>query len=273
MDEYVAANRRLWDEWTGVNARSSFYDVEGFKAGGVRLRDWEIAEVGDVAGKELLHLQCHFGLDTLSWARLGAHVTGVDFSEAGIAEARALTKELGMTARFVCSELSDLPRHLNGQFDVVYTTCGVLGWLADLKRWAKVPAYYMRPGGVLYVTEIHPIAQVWDDSDDIRPGELRLRYPYWEQREPIATPVQGSYTDRGAHVDEPAEYTWQHSLGEIVTAVAEAGLHIEFLHEFPFVVWPVPFLEEQADRTWRLPGELSDRLPLFFSLRAAKPGR
>jgi 2-polyprenyl-3-methyl-5-hydroxy-6-metoxy-1,4-benzoquinol methylase len=101
----VAANRRLWDKWTAVNARSSFYDVEAFKAGGVRLRDWEIAEVGDVAGKELLHLQCHLGLDTLSWARLGARVTGVDFSEAGIAEARALTEELGMTARFVCSEL------------------------------------------------------------------------------------------------------------------------------------------------------------------------
>jgi hypothetical protein len=169
----------------------------------------------------------------------------------------------------LCVELGDvgaqLPRHLDGQFDVVYTTCGVLGWLPDLKRWAKVAAHFVRPGGVLYVAEIHPIAQVWDDSDDIRPGELRLRYPYWEQSGPIATPVQGSYRDRGAHVDEPAEYTWQHSLGEIVTAVAEAGLHIEFLHEFPFAVWPVPFLAEQADRTWRLPGELSDRLPLFFS--------
>jgi SAM-dependent methyltransferase len=270
VDDYLAANRRLWDEWTAINSTSAFYDVEAFKRGGVRLRDWEIEEVGSVSGKQLLHLQCHFGLDTLSWARLGANVTGADFSKAGIERARTLAAEIGVEATFVCCELTELPQHLQGEFDVVYTTCGVLGWLPDLKRWAEVAAHFVRPGGILYLAEAHPILYVWDDREDVRPGDLRLRYPYWHQREAIATPVHGSYTDPSATVTEPMEYTWQHSLGEIVTAVADTGLRIEFLHEFPFVVWPVPFLEAQADRTWGLPGELSGKLPLFFSLRARK---
>jgi SAM-dependent methyltransferase len=270
-EDYLAANRRLWNEWTPINSRSAFYDVDEFVRGGVRLRDWEIAEVGDVNGKDLLHLQCHFGLDTLSWARLGARVTGVDFSEAGIERARALAVEAGIPATFICSEVSELPRTLETTFDVVYTTCGVLGWLPDLKRWAEVAARYVRPGGFLYVAEAHPLAWVWDDGDDVRPGDLRLRYPYWEQSQPLATRVQGSYADPSAEVQEPSEFTWQHSLGEIVTSIAQAGLRIEFLHEFPFVVWPMPFLEAGPDRTWRLPGELSGKLPLFFSLRASRP--
>jgi SAM-dependent methyltransferase len=268
---YLAANRRLWDAWTPINARSDFYAVERFKAGEVRLRDWEIAEVGEVAGKDLLHLQCHFGLDTLSWARLGARVTGADFSDAGVRQARALAAELGIDARFVCAEVTELPRHLDGAFDVVYTTFGVLGWLPDLGRWAQVAAHFVRPGGILYVAEAHPVLWVWDDGEDVRPGQLRLKYPYWQQPEPLAVPVRGSYADPSAQVDEPTEYSWQHSLGEIVTAVANAGLRIEFLHEFPFVVWPLPFLEGRSDRTWRLPGELDGRLPLLFSLRARKP--
>jgi len=271
VDEYLAANRRLWNEWTPIHTASAFYDVEGFKTGGPRLRPYEIEEVGEVAGKDLLHLQCHFGLDTLSWARLGARVTGADFSSVAIERARALASELSIPATFVCSELGELPQSLAGDFDVVYTSFGVLGWLPDLARWAQVVTHFVRPGGIFYVTEIHPVAQVWDD-EGVGPGELRLRYPYWGRPEPLASPVQGSYTDPGAHVEEPVEYGWSHSLGEIVSAVAATGLHIEFLHEFPFVAWPVPFLEPREDRTWRLPAEQPGELPLFFSLRAHKPG-
>ena len=270
MDEFLAANRRLWNEWTAINATSAFYDVEAFKVGGVRLRPYELDEVGQVAGKDLLHLQCHFGLDSLSWARLGARVTGVDFSPAGIERARALAAELGMAATFVCSELGELPQHLAGDFDVVYASRGVLSWLPDLLRWAEVAAHFVRPGGIFYVTEVHPVALVWDDAESVAPGELRLRYPYWFRPEPLVVPVQGSYADPGAHVGEPLEYGWSHSLGEIVTAVAVAGLHIEFLHEFPFVSWPMPFLERRDDRMWRLPEHQPGELPLFFSLRARK---
>lgn len=267
VDEYVQANRRLWNEWTAINARSVFYDVESFKRGGVRLRPYEIDEVGDVEGKDLLHLQCHFGLDTLSWARLGARVTGADFSEEAVAMARSLAEETGLPARFVCSDLYELPSVLDGDFDVVYTSRGVLGWLPDIPRWAGVAGHFLRPGGVFYVTEAHPLLWTFDDDEGV--SGLRFRYSYFGG-EPLAFPTQGSYADRSAEVKEPFEYGWNHSLGEIVSAVAEAGLRIEFLHELPFVEWPVPFLEERDDGTWRLPEGHPD-LPLFFSLKASKP--
>jgi 2-polyprenyl-3-methyl-5-hydroxy-6-metoxy-1,4-benzoquinol methylase len=148
MDDYLAANKALWNEWTAIHETSSFYNLEGFKAGGSRLRDYEVDEVGDVTGKSLLHLQCHFGIDTLSWARLGARVTGADFSERAIELARSLAAELGLDATFVRSDLYDLSSVLDGQFDVVYTSRGVLGWLPDLERWAEVVAHFLRPGGV-----------------------------------------------------------------------------------------------------------------------------
>ena len=270
MDEYTAANRALWDELTAIHETSKFYDVESFKRGGIRLSAYEREEVGPVDGRDLLHLQCHFGLDTLSWARLGARVTGADFSAAAIGLARRLADELGIDATFVHSELTELPDRLEGDFDVVYTSRGVLGWLPDIARWAEVAAHFVRPGGIFYVTEIHPVAQVFDDAD-VRPGELRLRYPYFSRDEPLAVQVQGSYADRSAEVSAPVEYGWPHGLGEIVTAVAAAGLTIDFVHEFPFVEWEVPFLEPRDDGTWRLPAEQAGELPLFFSLKARKP--
>ncbi len=263
MDEYLAANRALWDEWTAIHETSSFYDLEAFKAGGSRLRDYEVDEVGDVTGKSLLHLQCHFGIDTLSWARLGARVTGADFSDRAIELARSLAAELRLDATFVRSDLYDLPSVLDGQFDVVYTSRGVLGWLPDLGRWAGVVAHFLRPGGVFYMTEIHPVAQAFAEEP-----KLRLGYPYFPRPEPLAIPVHGSYADPTAQVHQPVEYGWAHSMGEIVTAVAAAGLRIEFLHELPFVDWPVPFLVRQDDGTWRLPPDAGGELPLFFSLRA-----
>ena len=177
MDKYLKANRALWDEWTGINYRSNFYKVADFKAGLNKLRAYEMAEVGPVDGKELLHLQCHFGLDTLCWARLGARVTGVDFSAAAISQARALAEDVGLDAHFVQSDIYELPQHLEGGFDVVYTSRGVLGWLPDIERWARVAAHFVRPGGFFYITEIHPVAQVFE-SEGVEPGELRLTYPY-----------------------------------------------------------------------------------------------
>jgi SAM-dependent methyltransferase len=265
-DDYLAANKALWDEWTVIHENSSFYDLEGFKAGGSRLRAYELEEVGEVAGKSLLHLQCHFGIDTLSWARQGAVVTGADFSERAIDLARRLAAELHLDATFVRSNLYELPAVLDGQFDVVYTSRGVLGWLPDLERWAGVVAHFLRPGGVFYVTEIHPVAQAFAEEP-----QLRLGYPYFPRPEPLAAPVQGSYADPTAEVRQPVEYGWVHSMGEIVSAVAGAGLRIEFLHEFPFVEWPVPFLVPHDDGTWRLPPDAGGELPLFFSLRATRP--
>jgi SAM-dependent methyltransferase len=268
-DDYLAVNRAVWDEWTPINYRSAFYDVDGFRAGGVRLPAYEIEEVGDVAGRDLLHLQCHFGLDTLSWARLGARVTGVDFSEQAIAHARQLASELGHPARFVRCDVLELPTHLQGDFDVVYTSHGVLGWLPNLDRWARVIAHFLRPGGIFYITELHPFVWPFDDGDGVT--ELRVRYPYFPRETPLPFPVQGSYADPAAHVEQTIEYSWPHSLGEIVTVLASAGLRIDFLHEWPFLYWSLPFLVEHPDRTWRLPPDTPGEIPLTFSLRATRP--
>lgn len=273
MDDPLRSNRELWDAWTRIHVGSAFYDVESFRSGDrpIRVADYEIEEVGSVEGRTLLHLQCHFGLDTLSWARLGATVTGVDFSEEGITAARRLADEVGLPATFIRSDLDRLPEVLDERFDIVYTSCGVLGWLPDIASWGRIAAHFVRPGGFLYLTEVHPVAQVFAD-EGVEPGELRLAYPYWSHDEPLRFEVKGSYADREAPTDGLVEYGWDHSLGEILTSLADAGLRLEFLHEFDFVRWPVAFLVEGEDGRWRLPAGSKGNLPLFFSLKATKPG-
>ncbi len=266
-----AANEALWDAWTAVHAAGDFYDLEAFRAGGVRIRPYEIEMVGDVRGKSLLHLQCHFGIDTISWARLGARVTGADFSPAAIDLARRLADDLGFAeARFVRSNLYELPEALDGPFDVVYTSRGVLGWLPDISGWARVIAHFVAPGGTFFITEIHPVAQAMAD-EDVGPGELRLAYPYWEHTEPLTFEVKGSYADRDADVGEHTEHGWDHGLGEIVSALTDAGLRIEALVEHPFLAWELPWLVEDGEGDWRLAPDAKGELPLMFSLRATKP--
>jgi SAM-dependent methyltransferase len=272
VDEALGKNRELWDAWTKIHVDSAFYDVASFRDGvrPIRLADYEREEVGAVEGRTLLHLQCHFGLDTLSWARLGATVTGIDFSEEAIAAARALAAELGIAATFIASDVYRLPEVLDEQFDIVYTSRGVLGWLPDIAAWARVAARFVRPGGFLYVTEIHPVANVFE-NEGVAPGELRLAYPYWSHPDPLRFDVKGSYADPDAPTEGLVEYGWNHSLGEIVTALVDAGLQLEFLHEFDFVSWPVDFLVQGDDDRWRLPSRAKGSLPLFFSLKATKP--
>ena len=272
MDDALRANRDLWNAWTEIHVGSAFYNVESFRNGqdAIWLDDYEREEVGPVAGKTLLHVQCHFGLDTLSWARLGAIVTGADFSDAGIEAARALAAELAIPATFVLSNLYDLPATLDGQFDIVYTSKGVLGWLPDIVGWAQVVAHFVKPGGFFYLTEIHPVAQAFE-TEGVTPGELRLAYPYWSHREPLTFEVHGSYADPSAPTEGLVEHGWDHSLGEIVTALIDAGLRIEFLHEFDFVDWPIDYLVRNDDGRWRLPAGTAGQLPLFFSLKASRP--
>jgi SAM-dependent methyltransferase len=266
------ANRSLWDAWTAVHAAGDFYDLEAFKAGGVRIRPYEIELVGDVAGKTLLHLQCHFGIDTLSWARLGAVVTGADISPAAVDLATRLAAELGFPdARFVLSNLYDLPSNLDGQFDVVYTSRGAINWLPDIRAWAEVVAQFVAPGGIFFITEGHPVMNVFE-NEGVRPGELRLAYPYWEHPDPLIFPVKGSYADPTADVGVQKEHSWDHGLGEIVTALIDAGLRIESLVEHPFLDWSTDFLVEADPGRYVLPPDAAGELPLMFSLRARKPG-
>ena len=271
-EDSFAANRSLWDTWTGIHAAGDFYDLASFKAGGVRIRPYEIDLIGDVTGRSLLHLQCHFGMDTLSWARLGARVTGADLSPESIRLATSLAAELGFTdARFIESNVYDLPAVLDETFDIVYTSRGALNWLPDIRAWARVVARYVAPGGIFFITEGHPIMNVFE-SEGVQPGELRLTYPYWEHPDPLVFPAIGSYADPTAEVGDETEHSFDHGLGEIVTALIDAGLVIETLIEHPFLDWKADFLVEAPDGTWVMPPDAGGQIPLMYSLRARKPG-
>ncbi len=279
MDEYLKANKELWNEITPIHAKSDFYDLEGFKSGkSSMLYPIEIEEMGDISGKSLLHLQCHFGMDTLSWARRGAKVTGVDFSDKSIDLARSLSEELGIEAEFICSDIYELPNILDGEFDIVYTSAGVLCWLPDLKRWAEIIAHFLKSGGFFYIFEGHPFSGVFDDSPDAT--ELKVEYSYFHKPEPTKWEPQCDYTSpvKGSlkWIDEDPEavvthgsYEWTHDMGDIINSLIAAGLRIEFLHEFPMIFYKCyPFMKRDDKGSWRVEG---DKIPLTFSIKATKP--
>jgi len=277
MDEYLRANRALWDAWTPLNAASAFYDVEAFVAG--RGRDLDpiaLAGPGDVRGKTLLHLQCHFGMDTIRWARHGAVVTGVDFSPEAIRTARALAARMGVPATFVVSDVYDLPAQLDGRFDVVFTSHGVLSWLPDLDRWAGVIARFLAPGGVFFIVEAHPFLLCLDDRRT--EPDLRLLYPYFHGPAPVREEHDGCYSTPDAPI-KSVEHVWLHTMAEVIGAIARAGLVIESFEEYPYLSWRFfPWMERRDDRWWQLPEHPGlplgrGSLPLMFSLRARAAGR
>jgi SAM-dependent methyltransferase len=266
-EDLLRSNRTLWDRWTELHEGADFYDVEGFRHGETSLRSIELEELGgEVEGRRLLHLQCHFGLDTLSWARLGAEVTGVDLSPRAVELARRLGEEVGVEGRFLASDLYALPEVLDepGSFDIVYTSYGVLDWLRDLRRWAEIVAFYLVPGGTFYLAEFHPLAFLL--ADDGR----TIEYPYFFGDDPVRTEERGSYARPGEE-STGVSYVWPHGLGETVGALLAAGLRIEHLHEFPYSPYDCfPFTEELRPGHAVIPG-MEGKVPLTWSLRATKP--
>jgi len=281
FEPYFKANRARWDESVPIHVASKGYDVEGFLRGEKTLHPVEMEEVGDVVGKTLLHLQCHFGMDTLNWARLGARVTGLDFSRPAVEQARELATRIGIhDATFVQSNVYDAVTALEGrQYDIVYTGIGALCWLPDIKAWAQIVAACLKPGGFLFVYEGHPM--LWALDQDRTDGQLIVISPYFETEEPSPWDGDTTYVD-GPPLKNTREYEWNHGLGEIVTALIEAGLQLEFLHEHREVSWrALPWMvpvgqNARADsrytrrEAWRLPPEQADKLPLMYSLKATK---
>lgn len=267
MDPRVEANRLHWDELVPIHAASRFYEVDAFLAGECTLLPIEREELGDVRDKSLVHLQCHFGLDTLSWARRGARVTGVDFSPKAIGKARELARAIGVEARFVESEFTATHRALDGErFDIVFTSWGVLGWLPDLRAWARAVAALVRPGGTFYIVEIHPTIFLFDETSEA----LVRKYPYFYSPDPLIEESSGSYADEGAETTHRRRYAWIYELGTIVTSLIEAGLTIEYLREHDGACNAVvPCLVEGDDGLYRLPPR-EPSLPLSFSLRATR---
>jgi 2-polyprenyl-3-methyl-5-hydroxy-6-metoxy-1,4-benzoquinol methylase len=265
-------NRAWWDERVPIHVGSAFYDVDGFRAGGSSLRPFEVMEVGDVTGSRLVHLQCHFGLDTLSWARAGASVLGLDFSQPAIDAATALASETGVAARFVCANVYDAVETVGGErFDVVYTGLGALNWLPNLPRWASIVAELLDPGGFLYLSEFHPFT--WVFADDT----LEIAYDYFHhpEGESFDDGEQGSYADMTVPTHNNATREWAHPISDVVTALLGAGLQLELLQEHDYTLFPrFEHLELDTESlgagvVYRQPAG-TPRLPLMYSLRARR---
>jgi SAM-dependent methyltransferase len=268
----LRTNKALWEAWTPVHAHSAFYNLTGFRRRPDSLNATEIEEMGAVEGLSLLHLQCHFGQDTLSWAYRGARrVVGVDFSAASITLARQLAAELGLPARFVQGEVTQAPKLVAGeQFDRVFTSYGTLIWLPALAPWAAAVYRCLRPGGRFYLIDFHPLLETLEPAGSEGAPHC-LAFPYFN---PGGAGVrcweQGSYADRSAPVAQPAHF-WPHSLGEVVTALTQAGLRLHWLHEHPFCHYDCfPGLVADGAGRWVMQATPA-AMPLMYSVLAERP--
>lgn len=260
--EQFEVNRKTWNEKVKIHSKSEMYDLEAFKKGKTSLMPYELEALGDVKGKSLLHLQCHFGQDTLSWSRMGAACVGVDLSDDGIALAKSLNNELKLDAKFLCCNVLDTSAYIKENFDIVFTSYGVIGWLPDLKPWGKMIAERLKQGGVFYMVEFHPIVWMFDYLD----GKSVMRYGYM-QDEAIYEEYEGTYADEGSKMISK-EYGWNHGLSEVINALIEAGLRIDYLNEYdesPYDVLP----NLQKDKSGMY--TTTDKLyPLMFEIKATK---
>lgn len=279
--EWLDLNRARWDELVPLHVGSEMYDRTALREGRGRfMTPFEEAELAAYApdgweGKRVLHLQCHFGQDTLVFAQRGAEVVGIDFSRPAVEEARALAAELGLAerARFVEANVYDA-RHRLPQpesFDVVYTTWGTIGWLPDIAEWARIIAWFLKPGGRLYFADGHPAGFVHDDPPAGSPDGLpTLRFAYFGG-EPDILDEAGDYADAEAEVENSVTWEWLHSISDVVTALLDAGLSIDFLHEHDRIPWRMfSALERDGDGLWGWPG--TRYLPLGWSLGATSRG-
>jgi SAM-dependent methyltransferase len=271
-EDWRALNRANWDERVAIHLGPAGYDLAPLRAGRGRLDAITEAELGSVAGLRVLHLQCHFGKDSLVLASRGAAVTGLDFSTPAVEAARTLAAELGLSARFVRADLYDAPAAIpeRESFDLAFTTWGTITWLPDVAKWARVVAHFLRPGGgALHFADAHPAALVFDDMAGVdargRPGWF---VPYFGG-EALVLNDPSDYADPGAKLTNQRQVNWLHTLGDILGALRGAGLRLEWLHEHPRVTWQMfRCLVRGADGCWTWP----DRpwLPLSVSLRAVR---
>lgn len=269
MNEFFEANKELWDAKVDIHKDSEFYNVKGFIEGKDTLDPIEIEEVGDVTGKSLLHLQCHFGLDTMSWERRGAKAVGVDFSGEAIKLACALAERTGLRTKFIESNIYDLPEYLDEQFDIVFTSEGAIMWLNDLEKWAEIISQFLKPGGFFYIREFHPFGYMFDNECEEQ--VLKVRYPYFHGKEPMGYISENTYSDPAKKMEPKTAYEWNHSISRIINALTRVGLRIEFFNEFPFTTFQdLPFMIKNPEGRYVLPDSMVE-IPWLFSLKASKP--
>jgi len=265
--EFFEANKKRWNERVNINAQSKFYDLESFLAGKTSLLPLENIELGDVAGKKLLHLQCHFGMDTLSWARNGALVTGIDFAPEAIKLARELSVQLKINAKFIEANIYDIPNIINEKFDIVFTSYGVLCWLPDIKKWGEIISYCLKPGGFFYIIESHPFGFLIDENYLER---FQTGYPYFNEGKAIRFEDETNLIDKSKKLKNKVSFEWIHPLSTIINSLIENGLQIEFIHEFPYCFFPIhPDMIKGENQYYHFQNNLFN-VPMMFSLKAIK---
>jgi len=260
--EYLKINKESWNHRLEEHYKSDFYDVPSFLEGKTSLKDIELNLLGDVQGKKVLHLQCHFGQDSISLSRMGAKVTGMDLSNLAIDKAKELAEQSKEEVDFICCDVYDLPKHLKGKYDLVYTSYGVIGWLPDLDKWAAVISHFLQPGGKLLFVEFHPVIWMFDDALE------KIKYNYFNKEE-IKETETGTYANKEA--DLSLEYIcWNHSLSEVMTSLLKQNLAIESFGEYDYTPYNI-FQNsiEFEEGKFRLK-HLKDKIPIVYSLSAVK---
>ncbi len=259
---YKEINRKLWNSKTDFHINSEFYDNETFIEGRNSLKSIELELLGDINGKSILHLQCHFGQDTISLSRLGANVTGVDLSDKAIERAKELAIKTKMDATFICCDIYDLPQHLDKEFDLVFTSYGTIGWLPNLDKWAKIVSRFLKPNGKFVFVEFHPV--VWMFDADFK----KIEYNYFNTG-PIVENEEGTYADKNAPISQDS-VGWNHSISEVVTNLLQNGLEINSMKEFDYSPYNC-FNEtvEYESQKFKIK-HLENKIPMVYSIVASK---
>ena len=268
-EEGVSLNRTNWDARVPVHLQAYSYNraLQNLRDGGQNLSAEVIEAVGDVKGCSLVHLMCHLGLDTLSWARLGAEAAGVDFSGPALDAARGFADELNLEVGFIQSDVYAAAETLDRQYDVVFTSEGVLCWLPDLDGWAKVIARLLKPGGRFYLQDGHPFAEVFENADT--PEGIAITYGYFD-RSPLRFGPGPSYA--GPDTTLPESVEWMHSVSEILNSLIGAGLTIQCVDEMPNAFFEkFEAMEPTGEGIHDLPGKLRGKLPMRLAVLATKP--
>lgn len=267
MDKFTSLNLKHWNEVAKIheNAPKGYYDIENLKKGTLSLKSIELTELGDISNKKILHLLCHIGLDTLSLAKLGAQVTGVDFSSESISIANNFNKELNLNAKFICSDIYDLNSKLNEKFDIVFASYGVFVWLKDLDKFMKIVASYLNEGGICYFVDGHPLSMIMEKEN----GDMVINRSYFDKTLSFNNKdLSHDYADKDAIIENHS-HEFFYNIGDIINSICTAGLNIEYLHEFPYC--DLNYHEDMIkgnDGWWRLTS--GDTIPLTFSLMARK---
>lgn len=262
--DYKEINRKSWNKRVEPHSKSDFYNNSAFLKGETSLKEIELALLPDVKGKSILHLQCHFGQDSISLARMGASVTGVDLSDKAIEKANHLAEETNANARFICSDVYELPNHLDEQFDCIYTSYGVIGWLPDVDKWAEIIRHFLKPGGQLIFVEFHPV--VWMYDDDF----TKITHRYFTS-DPIIETQEGTYAEKQAELTLDYVF-WNHGMAEVIQALINRGIEIEMLEEYDYSPYDcLAHMYEFSPGKYRIK-QFEDKIPMVYSIVGKRKG-